>query len=261
MIIIIVLGLAIGSFINALVWRLRHKTDFVKERSVCEHCKHTLAWYDLIPVISWLSLKGKCRYCNKSISVRHPIVEISMASLFGLSYWQWPIELTDGYSWIIFSLWLAVVGLLVALALYDIDDMLLPDKLLTPLLVVVVASFLVELIQTDLQSDLVKDSIGGILIGGGIFYGLFQVSKGRWIGGGDVKLGFVMGAYVGGLGALIALLIGFYSAALYVIPLMAIKKLNRKSKVPFGPFLILGFFIVGLWGVKLMDWWHNWLGF
>lgn len=261
MIFVILLGLAFGSFINALVWRLHKKRDFVKERSVCEHCSHTLAWYDLIPLISWIWLRGRCRYCSKTISLQNPISEILMATAFGLSWAYWPVNLVSVSDWTLFGLWLAMVAVLVGLMLYDINWMILPDKLIITLGILVATSLIIILVNSDSQIDVLKDSLFGIVFGGGIFYGLFQISKGKWIGGGDVKLGFVMGAYVGALGAVIALLIGFYSAAIYIVPLMAVKKLNRKSKVPFGPFLILGFFVVGLCGSELIDIWHNWLGF
>jgi prepilin signal peptidase PulO-like enzyme (type II secretory pathway) len=260
-IILIIFGLAMGSFINALVWRLHEKRDFVKERSVCEHCNHTLDWYDLVPLISYFSLRGQCRYCNKKISVKNPLVELAMAGVYSLSFIYWPNELNDANTWSILILFLGITSVLVGLFLYDIAWLELPDKLMKTLYLLVFVSLLLISFSTNDLGSFIKDSIFGILIGGGFFYGLYQFSSGKWIGGGDVKFGFTMGAYVGALGSLIALLVAFYSSAIFILPLMLSGKVNRKSKVPFGPFLIIGFYAVSIWGDQLSNLLKNWLSY
>ena len=257
---IIVFGLAIGSFANALAWRIKYDMNYMNDRSVCEHCDHVLAWKDLVPLLSWLSLKGKCRYCSKPVSIKHPIIEVLTATAYGLSYAFWPIELAGTSSVGQFSIWLAILAILVALLIYDLNWLELPDKLMRALAVVVTIGVLFAVLVSTTPTDTIKDSVMGLVIGGGIFYLLYQVSDGKWIGGGDVKLGFVMGLYVGALNAFVALVLAFYSATLFILPLMITKKLTRKSKVPFGPFLILGFYAVTIWGEKLSEWLQNWLG-
>lgn len=255
-----ILGAVIGSFINATVYRLQRKQDFVKERSVCEQCKHVLAWYDLVPILSWLSLRGKCRYCHKSISWIHPSVELALASTFLVSWLYWPLQLSQNIEYLQFGLWLAIVSVLMALLIYDIQTMILPNSILLPLAVLVGLSLIIGLIDSSDRAEFAKQLLVGSFIGGGIFYILFQLSAGRWIGGGDVKMGLIMGAYLGIMDSFLALMMAFYISAAYVIPLMAIKRLHRKSKVPFGPFLIIGYFIAGLWGGEIGDWLQNWLG-
>ncbi|MEK9196125.1 MAG: prepilin peptidase, partial [Patescibacteria group bacterium] len=138
--ILIVLGLCFGSFVNALVWRVYQQSlpkakrpkkvdlSIQKGRSVCPNCHHVLGWQDLLPVISWLGLRGKCRYCSKPILWQYPLVEILTAVIFVISYLFWPFEFT-GTEVVIFGLWLAVVVNLVALAVYDVKWMLLPNRL------------------------------------------------------------------------------------------------------------------------------------
>lgn len=246
---IILIGLCFGSFIGAFHWRLHEEKNFTTERSICEHCKHILAWYDLVPLVSWLSLHGKCRYCKKPIGFMAPALEIGTALLFMLSYISWPYELTDVAGWTVFILWLVILVGLITLFVYDIRWYLLPDKIVFPLIGVAMVSWIISFIVYDIP---LIDAFGalafGVFIGGGLFFALFQVSDGRWIGGGDVKLGFLIGIILGPFDAFIALLIGFYSASLIVLPLLATKRITRKTKIPFGPFLIFGLVVAQLYG-------------
>lgn len=244
-----------GSFIGALTWRLHTGKDFVKDRSICEHCEHVLAWNDLIPIFSWLQLGGKCRYCKKSIGWTALVLEVSMMGLFFLSLWSWPADVVvyDHLEKILLAVWLMMAVLLGALLVYDLRWMLLPNKLVLPLFMLMVVFQAVEVLGGQEASAVLQSTLLGGLVGGGLFYALFQISGGRWIGGGDVKLGFVMGCLLGPAGALTGLVVAFYGSALFVIPLMIAKKLTRKSKVPFGPFLIIGFVAAFLWGQELRD--------
>ncbi|MFZ1812597.1 MAG: prepilin peptidase, partial [Candidatus Saccharimonadales bacterium] len=128
------LGLCFGSFVNALVWRIRKKRDIVRERSECTHCHHILAWYDLVPVVSYLLLRGRCRYCRKPIDDT-PLTELATALLFVISYLAWPYQLATVADWSLVVLWLVLLVGLVALADYDIRWYLLPDVIVFPLIV------------------------------------------------------------------------------------------------------------------------------
>lgn len=259
--ILTLLGLALGSFINALVWRIHEKRDFVKERSVCVHCEHTLEWYDLVPLFSWLWLRGQCRYCSKKISWQYPAVELATASLFVVSYLVWPYDLSFWQEAVVFAFWLVQLVGLITLFVYDIRWMILPNTIVYSLIALALFQRSFELIFiADNPALVFKEVALGALVGGGLFYLLYIVSKGRWIGGGDVKLGFLIGILLGPKLALIALLIAFYSAAIFILPLMALKKLSRKSKVPFGPFLIFGLIITMLASEKLLEIFDNFLG-
>src|SRR3989344_8576881 len=123
------LGLILGSFVNALVWRTYKKKAILKGRSQCVHCGHQLAPADLVPVLSWLVLGSRCRYCKKNISVQYPLVELGTAAVFAMSYVLWPVDLVGG-QWVLFTTWLAVSVGLLALAVYDLRFMLLPNKIL-----------------------------------------------------------------------------------------------------------------------------------
>lgn len=276
--ILTVLGLSFGSFVNALVWRLywqeqlvngqqlkikniklkKHDLSISKGRSMCVHCGHSLAWYDLIPVVSWVTLRGKCRYCNKPID-DSPLSELVTAVAFITSYLYWPANL-DGAEWISFGIWLMITVGLVALFVYDVRWLILPNRIIFPLIGLAMLLRINQLAQGAEVLFVVRESAVGVLVGGGFFYLLFQLSKGKWIGGGDVKLGFLMGLILGPKAAMFGLMFGFYSASLFILPLWVIKKVDRKSQIPFGPFLILGLFVVMLWFDELNRWFESFFG-
>lgn len=245
-------GLAMGSFVGALAWRLHTKRNFTHERSECESCHHKLGPLDLIPVLSWLWLKGKCRYCQAPISRVNLVLEVAVGALFVLSYFFWPLGFSEWQAVMSFCIWLLYIVLLAALFLYDLRWMLLPDKLVWPL---VVLGLYDGALRASLagQNYLVHVLLGIVVLAGS--YGLlYAVSKGKWVGFGDVKLGVFMGAALGGPSALLILLLANVIGFLVVIPGLAAGKLTRKSRVPFGPFLIAAFFIAGLFGNAIITW-------
>jgi leader peptidase (prepilin peptidase) / N-methyltransferase len=261
---LIVAGLIFGSFVNALVWRVyqqsipkkkqkKHDLSIIHGRSQCTQCGHVLSQIDLIPVFSWLSLRGKCRYCHQAISWQYPCVEVMTSVLFVLSYIYWPYELSTVGS-IQFVAWLIMLIGLVALLVYDVRWMLLPNRILFPLYGVALVYVLLSVASVQSISPLF-DAVLGVLVGGGIFYVLFTVSNGRWIGGGDVKLGFLLGALAGGpvLAGLLLFLASFLGTML-ILPFMMIGRLSKASRIPFGPFLIVSGVIVVLFGQRILDW-------
>ena len=253
-----VVGLAMGSFINALVWRVRHKRDFVKERSECTHCHHTLAWYDLIPVISWLSLRGKCRYCHKKID-DSPLIEVLTAGLFVVSYLSWPYDIASAVSISVFVLWLLCLVLLIALAVYDSKWYLLPDKLVWPLVGLGTLTGLGRWIMREQAR--IFESLGpmasGVLIIAGVYFALYMLSKGRWVGFGDVKLSIFIGLVLGWQQSLLVLFLANIIGLLWVMPSLIVKKATVASKIPFGPFLIAATIISFLWGDRIIQWYIN----
>lgn len=248
---VVLLGLALGSFINALVWRLHEGKDFVASRSECVHCHHQLSARDLVPVFSWIMLQGKCRYCHEPISIQYPIVESLTAISFGVSYLFWPEHLTNALDVSLFISWLIQLVILISLFVYDLKWYLLPNKLTYTLIAVALAE---QIINTTTISELLLNTFIGVLVGSGLFYLIFMTTKGKGIGGGDVKLGVYLGLALGWQHALIALLVAFYSATLFSLPLILMRKVNRKSKIPFGPFIILGIVIAKLFGETLFSW-------
>lgn len=266
--ILILVGLCFGSFINALVWRIYQqdnvgknkrladkKLSIMSGRSMCVHCHHPLTTLDLIPIISWLSLLGKCRYCHKPISWQYPLVEASTAAIYTFSYYYWPRHII-GAEWLVFGVWMLILVCLIALFIYDLRWFLLPDRLVRPLAGLVIVQAIVSIVinNTSLQTDLLN-IILATAIGGGLFYTLFIVSKGKWIGGGDVKLGFVLGLMV--LNPANAVLVIFGASvlgSLYSLPLLLARRLNKNSHIPFGPFLIISAILVFLFGFNFISW-------
>lgn len=270
---LVIIGLCLGSFVNALVYRLHwqenkksaKKTDrqlysIRNGRSMCPNCKHKLSPADLIPVFSWISLGGRCRYCHKPISWQYPLVELLSAFLFVFSYIYWPYDLSSARNIAAFILWLVFLTGFLSLIVYDIKYLTLPNKIVFPLAALaLIWVIVVSAINTDI--GLAKDALIGMFIGGGLFYILFQLSGGAWIGGGDVKLGFLLGFLLGGpWPAILLLFIASALGTLYSVPMLLTKKIGPKSRIPFGPFLILAAIIVQLFGSSIVDWYTNLAG-
>lgn len=277
-IILVVLGLLFGSFAGATVWRLRArqltedkaagdeydkaefkklhlltKATLMKDRSHCLHCGHTLAWYDLVPLFSWVSTGGKCRYCHKFIGWFEPSIEIATAAIFALSYIYWPESLM-GIEIIRFVLWLIAVVLLVILFAYDLRWYLLPNRIVFPL--IAVASIMAALSVLG-QPDVAAATLNlgaAVLILSGLYFVLWIASKGAWIGFGDVKLGLALALLVGEWQlAFLALFAANLIGSLIVLPGMLSGKMTRQSRVPFGPLLIAGAIIAMFWGRMIID--------
>ena len=248
------LGLAFGSFVTALTWRLHEKKNFVSDRSQCEHCGHVLGPLDLVPVISWVVLRGRCRYCHVAIGWENPLIELSVAALFIASYIFWPAVLYSWQSWASFGLWLVYMVLLVALVVYDNKWMLLPDSLVWPLVVLGLVDAGLRVSMQPHASVLVygEHVVLGAVALAGFYLALYTVSRGRWVGFGDVKLGLFMGIVLGWQQALLTLFLANLVGLIIVLPGMLSGRLTPRSRVPFGPFLIAGFVLSGLFGTQLI---------
>ena len=243
------LGLCFGSFANAAVWRLKTKKDIVHDRSECVHCHHKLSAADLVPVFSWLWLRGKCRYCKKPISPQYPLVEAVVALYFVGSYLVWPVALGNTYHVFEFILWLVYGVALAILFVYDLRWQILPDRLVKPLIALGSIQFVARAFNEQWTFErFFAELLLALLAIAGLYWVLHTVSKGAWVGYGDVKLGVFMGLVLGWENALFALFAANLIGVLFILPGLATGKLSRKSKVPFGPFLILAFVLAGLFG-------------
>ncbi len=251
LLLLVIFGLIFGSFINALVWRLHEGRGFVSERSECTHCHHLLAPKDLVPVISFMVLQGKCRYCRKPINDT-PFAELLLPAWFVVSYLFWPSAFSDDSAVFQFVAWLLASVVLVALLVYDKRWMLLPDKL-TYLLAVFAALVVVARVVVFAEpiGVLLGAGIAAALISG-LFYLIFWISGGNWIGGGDVKLGLALGLFAGDpLQAMLLLFVASLLGTLFMLPSLLSGKANRKMQIPFGPFLIAALLVVVLFGPRL----------
>ncbi len=275
---IIVYGLIFGSFINAVIWRI-HQQDvssslglkskqennsknkvslsIISGRSICPNCLHILSPRDLVPVFSWVILRGKCRYCKTKISWQYPVIEILTAVIFAGYYLFWPYTLI-GYGLILFILSLLIVVGFIALAIYDLKWFILPSRIIyTTLIFIIIYRLVLILWQHQVLSSLFN-IFWGIIIGGGLFYFIYLISKGKWIGYGDIRLGALIGVLIGGpLDSIIFLFLASLLGSLVSIPLLVFKKYHKDSIIPFGPFLILATFIIQLFGVVIIHFAKN----
>ena len=267
-----VLGACLGSFVCATVWRLheqlrikrkkklsaadkayQHDLSISQGRSMCPHCKHTLSPTDLVPIVSWLVLKGRCRYCGKPIGKTELFTELVTGLLFVLSYLFWPMSFS-GQGLFDFVIWLVLLSGFVALSLYDLRWFLLPDKIVLPLTIITALKILVDVVVFHAGLSALMGSVWGALVIGGMFYALFALSNGRWIGGGDVKLAVMLGLLAGSpLKALVVIFLSSVLGMLASVPLLVQKKATRTSHIPFGPFLLSATAIVVLFGDAIVD--------
>jgi leader peptidase (prepilin peptidase)/N-methyltransferase len=262
---LVLFGICLGSFVNALVWRIHEqdekhtkskKLSILNGRSMCPHCKHELAVKDLVPVLSWLALRGKCRYCHKAISWQYPAVELLTVLLFVASYIWWPAGLHN-YQISVFVLWLVLLVGLVALFVYDLRWFLLPNRIIYPSSVVAAILAIIRLVNAASPAKAALNLLLAVVIGGGIFFVLFQISNGKWIGGGDVRLGWILGLVAGtpARSILFIFLASIIGTAIS-LPLIYSHKLKRSSIIPFGPLLITGLFITQLFGSSILNWYQ-----
>lgn len=248
------LGLLVGSFLNVVIYRVPRGESVVRPRSRCPGCGYELSWYDNVPVLSWLLLRGRCRRCQAPISARYPLVEALTAVVFGLLAWKF------GATWQLPAfLYLGAVG--VALAFIDLDTKRLPDVLTLPSYVVGGALLLLPAVADGSWSAYLRAWLGALALFG--FYFLLAFIYPAGMGFGDVKLAGVLGLYLAWLGwgvLVVGGFLGFLLGGLIGGALMIVRRAGRKSKIPFGPFMILGAFLA-LWiGQPIADWYAGILG-
>lgn len=280
---LVLVGLCMGSFAGATTWRLRaneldddkkrgdeydaaeykqlKKLTHVKtskDRSVCLHCSYKLRWYDLIPLVSWVSLGGKCRKCHHSIGYFEPMMELGVALYFVLSFAFWPGQLVSALQITHFVIWLVAGVVLAILFAYDTKWFLLPDKLNYILIGLGLATSVIIAITSVNPAATVGNIAGSIAILSGMYYVIYLISRGKWIGFGDIKLGLGLALLLADWQlAFIALFAANLVGCLIVIPLMAVGKLKRDSHIPFGPLLIIGTIVAWLAGAALLSWYSG----
>ncbi len=278
-----VFGAAFGSFAGAQVWRLRArqlvedkqageeidkteykqllplaKQSFTSDRSRCLHCSHTLAWYDLLPLVSWLSTSGRCRYCKAQIGAFEPFMELGVAGVFVGSYLLWPMPLETPLELVTFVMWLIAVVLLAILFAYDMKWFLLPDQITFPLIGIGLITSTIGIVTAANPVGALMSAGGGIIILSGLYYFLWLISKGQWVGFGDVKLGLALALLLADWQlALVALLAANFIGTLIVLPGMVLGRIDRKAHVPFGPLLIAGALVALLVGRHIVTLYVN----
>ncbi|MDO8474211.1 MAG: prepilin peptidase [bacterium] len=262
--VVFVFGLAIGSFLNAVIYRMEKGESVLRGRSYCPHCKHPLAWHDLVPLLSFFLLRGKCRYCKEKISFQYPLVELATALLFiaivsvSSPWLNQGVENLAKLSFTqvaeLFYLWV-VASAFIVIFVYDLKHYLIPDKILYPII------GLVLLYQMFGNWELGIGNFASLInplasaLGAGLFFFfIYAFSKGRAMGFGDVKLAFLLGLFLGWPSILVALFFAFCLGAVFGLILIALKKKGLKSEVPFAPFLITGTAIAFFFGLGVLNW-------
>jgi leader peptidase (prepilin peptidase)/N-methyltransferase len=293
-------GLASGSFLNSVIYRLhtgdalfleRGKKFYQAVRSFCPNCHHQLSWKDLIPLVSFVFLRGRCRYCKKRISFQYPFVELVTGIIFLLLF-HLHLSFSDSRFWmlgwqsVLFWLWhlfywFFLAGSLIVIFFYDGKHFLIPDKVVYPAIGIVLLNRLLESVSPHYWTQFgvngfefrILDfgpvwNLGfGILnfqhllnplvtgaIASAFFLAIFLISRGKWMGFGDVKLAFLMGLFLGFPNIVTALFIAFLTGAIVGIGMVVAKRKTMKSEIPFGPFLVTGTFLALFLGQRIADW-------
>ncbi|MDP1629333.1 MAG: prepilin peptidase [bacterium] len=305
LILIFIFGLAVGSFLNVVIWRLPRREPMVilrglpqgsarwrtagwrivKSRSRCPCCRKILRWFELIPLFSFIIQKGRCRRCFESISWQYPLVEFFTGLVFLAVFWR-IFFLAAGESvfavpfgweslWFSAVLWWFYASVLIVIFVYDLKYYLIPDRILFPAIGVAFFSnlfldaaprfltfSLIELgsrfaYQTGPRSDFFLSGATAAFLFALFFFILFFVSRGRWLGFGDVKLAVFLGLILGFPAVIWGAFWAFFLGSLAGVALIILGKKGFKSEVPFGPFLCLGTFLTFLFGFKFFEWYNN----
>lgn len=255
---IVVLGLVLGSFINVVIFRINKEQNFILGRSHCMHCKNKLKILDLIPVFSFLFLKGRCRYCNKKISIQYPLIELSTSILLVFTYLNLDLIRNNlaAFSKInptLFYFYMSfLVMILLIIFVYDLRYYLIPDG-------VVITGFLLSIVLIFYSyfcvfRFVILDNALGLLIFSGFFAIQHYISGGKWVGWGDVNLGLLLGLVLGLKLTILSLMIAYVAGAIISLILIALKLKTRKDIIPFGPFLIAASFLSFFYGNQMIGW-------
>jgi len=281
------LGASLGSFAGAQVWRLRarqlvddkksgEKIDQTElkrlkplltkkvtaDRSRCLSCQRQIAMYDLIPIISWVVLGGKCRYCKKPIGWSDFLIELCLGVLFVLSLVFWVGDLSQPLEIAKLIIWLITLVVLAINVVYDARWSLLVSGLNWLLIALGVVYSTIVVLQS---ADPINTSLGvltSVLILGGLYALLWKISAGRWVGEGDIYLGVGLALFlVDPKKAFLALFLANLAGLVVMLPGLLTGRLKRNSRVPFGPFLVLGFILTWFIGNPIIDWYCSLLAF
>ncbi len=241
---VFILGLIVGSFLNVVIYRTYRGIGFIKGSSYCPHCKHRLIFLDLFPLLSFIALRAKCRWCGKPISWQYPLVEFAAAMSFLFLYLNFGLTLA-------FATYALFTVFLIIIFVQDFRYSVILDQVSIPGIVVAII-----LSITVLHIPPLAMLIG---MGGGAAFFLLQylISRGKWIGGGDIRLGALMGAMLGWKFLVVALFLAYFAGSIVGIVLILTRKKGWKSHVPLGTFLTVTTFVTFFFGQSLIDWYSR----
>jgi leader peptidase (prepilin peptidase)/N-methyltransferase len=252
---ILIFGTAVGSFLNVLIDRLPQEKS-IYGRSICDYCYHQLAWYDLIPIVSFLLLSGRCRYCQKKLSFQYPLVELITAVSFLLIYlYLGPFFTNEQFItnfhlrlWQMIGYWVVIASLIVVF-FADFKYHIIPDSI--QLSFFVGTLILLPFAGNNLLSIFLNRVLAAFLVAAPIYF-IYFLSNGRAMGFGDVKLSFTIGFLLGIKSGFMALYLAFVTGGIVGSILLLVGKKKLKSKIAFGPFLVIGILIMLFFGEKLI---------
>lgn len=257
---IFILGICVGSFVNVVVMRTLAGETFVHGRSRCDACRRTLMWYELIPLLSFIVLRGKCRTCKAEIDIMHPVVELITGALF---LWWWLIgfaffRLSEApMTFIQPAFWLLIGVVLLTTAVIDIRAMIIPDWS-TMLLFLSTLFYRIFLFSTGVyRAEDAAAAMFGAALMLSFFLLLWLLTRGRGMGFGDVKLIFALSFLVGWPNSLVMVFLAFVLGAGVGVALLLFGEARWKQPLPFGPFLVAGSVLTLLWGTDLLRWYTS----
>lgn len=259
-IILFAFGTAIGSFLNVVIYRTINEESWVKGRSKCEFCKKKIAWYDNIPLLSFVVLDGRCRHCKKKIASIHPIVELLTGSLF---LWWYMIgfiffRLTQEPLNVVQPLfWLLVGVIFIVIFITDLRYYIIPDYSVVFLLILILLYRMFLIHSGIMQGRDFFTALLSTIVLTGFFFLLWFFSKGKGFGFGDVKLAIPLGLLLGWPKILVGVFFAFIFGAFTGIILIMFGKRKWGQKIPFGPFLILGAVVALIYGQEILVWYFG----
>ncbi|MEX0594697.1 MAG: prepilin peptidase [Patescibacteria group bacterium] len=249
-----VFGLVYGSFLNVVILRWDDWASIINSRSRCPNCKTQLKWYDLVPVLSYASLAGRCRYCQKPVSWQYPAVEISTAVLVAAGFSLFfPVTGDLTMTVLAFSAFLLATGLAISVFFHDLYEMLVPDMMAYLLLF---SAIVLGVFLYGWQSTLY-----GLLVAVIPISLLVYPTKGTWMGEGDVKIAAALGAMVGFPNAISFIALAFLIGGGYGILALLFKRVKMRTAVPFAPFLIIAAFMTFFYGAQIINWYVGITGY
>ncbi len=286
---------------NVVIFRLESGDKIINDRSKCMRCGHILAWHDLVPLLSFVLLVGKCRYCGKKISWQYPIIELATGIMFVLIlnsqfsiFNEFPIskfQINEATFYFLLSTLYVIflVSSLIVIFVYDLRHYIIPDKIVYPAIMAVFGYNLLNdmIISNNFQFSIFNFSAYGgsaeggqsilnsqfliynlsnsvfvnhllaAFISGAFFCCIVVLTKGKGMGGGDVKLAFLMGLILGWPVIIVSVFLSFIIGSIFGILLILAGKKKMKSMIPFGPFLVLGTFVGLFWGERIIKWYFG----
>ena len=277
LIMVLLFGLAMGSFLNCMSWRLYHE-DSLWGRSKCPKCHKQLKWYDNVPVLGWLLLRGKCRYCHDGISIQYLLMELIVGALFVLTFllnfnfdlfqvgaWAWSVN----FDWLFFAKLLTqwfFLSILVLIFIMDLDWYVIIDEVsLTGAAVMALANLYLGVLSWE-------QILIGAAVGAGFFLFQYVISRGAWVGGGDIRMGLLMGVALGWPNIIVGLMVAYLLGAAWGLILVLTGKKTmswshklempsdaviQQAALPFGTFLAIGSLVAFYWGAPIIKWYFG----